>query len=293
MRRHTRDGPSFRDSAGRHLKSRRCAVESGFVTADPLSPGFEQEQNEALERLRERYATGALTLDELKDRVDQAYTAETTAELEEALGDLSAFPAVVPGSSLLEPHLVRDEHVLWVGWPDPAKRFNKGDIFAVPFSVMWAAFSVFWEASALASGPFFFALWGVPFLAIGLYMVIGRFFYKARMKRRTVYAVTDKRVLKLLQKNSGDVLDAAFIDALPAVNRDVRADGSGSVVFGGGSNMQAQFGNNGMPSFFLNNMQVPLSFYDIPDAAHVAELVTELRREGPSPSRGNADGRRR
>jgi len=36
-----------------------------------------------------------------------------------------------------------------------------------------------------------------------------------------------------------------------------------------------------MPSFFMSNVQVPLAFYDIPDAAHVAELVTQLRQRRP------------
>src|SRR5439155_19204260 len=147
--------------------------------------------------------------------------------------------------SALTPHLVYGERLLWVGRPDPEKRFAKIDLFAVPFSVMFGAFAVFWEASALASGPAFFALWGVPFVAMGLYLIFGRFIYKARLKRRTVYAVTNRRVLKLVTHSRGDTLDALFIDTIPAVNRDIGANGSGSVVFGGGSSWQAQLANTG------------------------------------------------
>jgi hypothetical protein len=108
-----------------------------------------------------------------------------SAELREALGDLDT-DASSPQASALEPHLVHDECVLSTGRPDPAKHFTKADVFAIPFSLMWGGFAIFWEAAALASGPSFFAFFGLPFVAIGLYMIFGRFIYKARLKRRSM-----------------------------------------------------------------------------------------------------------
>jgi hypothetical protein len=35
----------------------------------------------------------------------------------------------------------------------------------------------------------------VPFIAIGLYMVVGRFFYKHYRKKQTVYGITTRRAL--------------------------------------------------------------------------------------------------
>lgn len=243
---------------------------------------FRREQQRALDLLRERYASGELTLDELTDRVSAASIATTAAELREAVGDPEWHPSS-PQVDALEPHLVQGETVLWTGRPDPARHLTRGDAFAIPFSILWGGFAIFWEASALVAGPLFFALWGIPFVAVGLYMMFGRFIYKNRLKRRTLYALTDKRVLKLVRGRRGDVLDAAFVDSLPAVNREVRADGSGSVIFGGGSVWAGQWANTGVPLFAFNNAPVPLAFYDIPDAARVADLVTELRRRPASP----------
>jgi Domain of unknown function (DUF1707) len=243
---------------------------------------FDHKQEDALERLRDEYAAGALSLEELTKRIGRAYAATTSAELDDVVADLSSFPAVPPaGSEMVEPHLVHGEHVLWVGRPDPARHFSKGDRVAIPFSLLWGGFAIFWEASVIVSGGGFFVLWGIPFVALGLYMMVGRFFYKARLKRRTWFAVTNRRVIKLERRRTGDAVDAAFIDAIPAVNRDVGADGAGSVVFGGGTRWQAELASSGMPSFFMNNVQVPLAFYDVPDAARVADLVTELRQERP------------
>jgi len=251
------------------------------VAADPHqragSTSFGHEQQDALELLREHYASGGLSLDDLTRRVGVAAAATTSAELDESLRDLEAHPSVLPASAL-EPHLVHDERVIWTGRPDPAKHFSKTDAFAIPFSLLWGGFSIAWEVAAVASGGIF-GVFGLPFVAMGLYLIFGRFIHKARVKRRTLYAVTDKRVLKLVRRRRGDVLDAGFIDAIPAVNRDVGADGSGSVVFGSGSGWSGEWANTGLGS---GNMPVPLAFYDIPDAAHVADLVTDLRRSPTS-----------
>jgi len=132
----------------------------------------------------------------------------------------------------------------------------------------------------ISSGaPLFFWLWGVPFVAIGLYLVFGRFFYRSWVRRRTLYAVTDRRVIKLVRRTAADSVEALFLDAIPAVNRELRRDGTGSVVFGTAS-LQTR-ANALLPVAVAKVEGVPLTFEDIPDAAYVAELVTDLRRTPP------------
>ena len=71
------------------------------------------------------------------------------------------------------------ERLLWSGRPSSRWLYPQ-DAVLIPFSVMWGGFAIFWEASALsnsgARGSVIFPLWGIPFVAMGLYMVIGRFF---------------------------------------------------------------------------------------------------------------------
>jgi uncharacterized protein (DUF58 family) len=143
---------------------------------------------------------------------------------------------------------------------------------------MWGGFAIVWETLAISNGGgVFFALWGVPFVGFGLYLMVGRFFYKARVKRRTWFAVTNRRVLKLVRRKDDDEVAALFLDSIPVVNRHVDPDGSGSVVFGSGNRWQAELA----PISFASNAEVPLAFYDIPDAGHVAELITQLRQGRP------------
>jgi hypothetical protein len=226
--------------------------------------------------LRERYAAGNCTLDELTQRIAAVYAAATTNEVREAAAALAAAP-MVAAENALAPHLVANERVFWTGRPDLSKRFTKADLYGIPFSLLWAGFAIFWETSVIASGaPIFFVLWGIPFVAIGLYLVVGRFAYRAWLRRRTLYAVTDRRVLKLVRRRSGDSVDALFLDAIPAVNRELRPDGSGSVVFGSAA---AHARSRTLTPFSGSKEdEGPLIFEDIADAAYVAELMTDLRR---------------
>jgi hypothetical protein len=104
--------------------------------------------------------------------------------------------AVEDSSTQLVSYLRPGEQLLWSGRPDPSMWFSPADVFLVPFSIMWGGFAVVWELGALVSGAGpFFALWGIPFVAVGLYMMFGRFIYKHRTKLRTAYGLTPDRAL--------------------------------------------------------------------------------------------------
>src|ERR1700678_2231265 len=97
------------------------------------------------------------------------------------------------------------ESIHWAGIPDPRVIFHSDDWAAIPFSFVWTGFFVFLEAQAFGfwgakpqrDGNLFMELWGIPFLVMGNYFVWGRFLWDAWLKRRTYYAVTNRRVLVL------------------------------------------------------------------------------------------------
>ena len=50
------------------------------------------------------------------------------------------------------------------------------DALLIPFSFMWGGFATVWETTALsAKAPFPVALFGLPFVCVGLFMIFGRF----------------------------------------------------------------------------------------------------------------------
>ncbi len=100
--------------------------------------------------------------------------------------------------ALLEP----GERTLWVGRPLTGFRFNRGDVFLIPFSLLWGGFAILWEYMAIRmalisgnAGAIIGPLFGIPFVAIGVYLIIGRYLQDSRRRKHTILLVTDKRLI--------------------------------------------------------------------------------------------------
>ena len=160
------------------------------------------------------------------------------------------------------------ESVLWRGKPGRGHLLTRSDIFMIPFSLMWGGFAVYWEASVLRSGAtLFFKLWGVPFVLVGLYMIVGRFFHKTWLRKRTEYVVTTERILR----RCGKRVDILQKSALPPMQTTVNADGSGSIVFG------AQSGGLGSAAM-LSNLRPgaggAFTIDTVPDVSRVLQSIS-------------------
>ena len=106
--------------------------------------------------------------------------------------------------AVLSQNLEQGERLLWSGKPLDGVRLRSQDLFLIPFSLMWGGFAIFWEYTAVTnpakgseSTGVFFALWGIPFVCIGLYFIFGRFFADAYNRSRTFYGVTNERIIIL------------------------------------------------------------------------------------------------
>jgi hypothetical protein len=132
----------------------------------------------------------------------------------------------------LEREIGHGEKLLWAGRPVQGIRLQKGDALAIPFSLLWGGFAVFWITSAYRSGaPWFFVLFGVPFVLVGFYLVIGRFFYDARQRAQTYYGVSNKRVL-IVQGAKSRQVTSLDIASLGEVTFTENTNGGGSLQFG-------------------------------------------------------------
>jgi hypothetical protein len=156
------------------------------------------------------------------------------------------------------------ELVLWAGVPKQGLTLRGTDAFLIPFSLLWGGFAIFWEASVVASGaPLFFALWGIPFVGMGLYLIFGRFFVDARQRARIAYGLTDKRVIIRSGLFSRSV-KSLTLRTLSDVTLTESGDGSGTITFGPSSPWAR--GMAGWPGYAAH---VAPSFELIPDAKQV------------------------
>ncbi len=111
-------------------------------------------------------------------------------------------------------------------------RLRAGDILTIPFSLMWGGFAVFWEWSVIKAGvPFLFRLWGIPFVLVGLYMIVGRFFWDAYQRANTFYGVSDQRVL-IITRGGGGKVKSLSLRTLSDATLTCSSSGSGSIQFG-------------------------------------------------------------
>ena len=172
----------------------------------------------------------------------------------------------------LEPLLRPGEHLRWSGRPDPGVLFSAGDLFAVPFSLLWCGSLVFWEYQAISQGsPLLFVLWGIPLILIGLYFLFGRFIFKRNRKLRTVYGLTDSRAIIATGERS--VQDVS-IKGVPVRTRRSRDGSHASVIFGTGRSYFFQ--NIGLD--YMNRGRTPeLGFFDVSDAEALTRELDQVR----------------
>jgi hypothetical protein len=182
----------------------------------------------------------------------------------------------------IQPELMSGENIYWAGMPNPSVIFHSDDWAAIPFSFAWTGFFVFWEAQAFgfwaktsrpAGNDIFMELWGIPFLVIGNYMVWGRFLFDAWAKRRTYYAVTNRRVL-VLQETWKRKTSTVFLEAIPQIEREGTT--TGTLWFGTKYPVVAAKGRKTRDMSRFSVGEVPM-FADIENVDSVHRLIIDLR----------------
>jgi len=163
------------------------------------------------------------------------------------------------------------ERLLWSGMPLRGFRLRPSDIFVIPFTMMWCGFAFFWEGSVMTQhAPFFFKLWGVPFVLIGLYITVGRFYADKIWRSRTYYGLTDKRILIVNGDKMRSVTSMA-LKTLSQISLKEQADKSGTILLGN----PPYFGNRhyiaGLNNF--NGRTIMPSFDMIPRARQVYDMI--------------------
>lgn len=169
------------------------------------------------------------------------------------------------------PYLAPNESVRWAGRPEQGLVFRSSDLLLIPFSLLWCGFAIFWESLAVSSGVAFMMLWGVPFVAVGLYMVFGRFIHDAIVRGRTYYALTSDNAL-ILGGLDGRKLTTVDLKSLQELHLKPRGDNRGTIVFG--PDAGTAFG----PFTSRRSVATSPEFFGIDGAASVYAQIQQHRR---------------
>ena len=138
----------------------------------------------------------------------------------------------VDAGAIIHRELGMHERMLWAGRPQSGIVLRGADAYLIPFSLLWGGFAFFWEFSVLRSGaPFFFRLWGIPFVLMGCYLIFGRFLVDRRQREKTVYGVTNERAI-IVSGLFTRTVKSLNLRTLTDVSLEERGNGSGTITFG-------------------------------------------------------------
>lgn len=185
-------------------------------------------------------------------------------------------PCVDTTSGQLRAWLRPGEELLWYGRPDPRRVLSPSDVFVVPFSLLWCGFAVFWELSvAGGDAPLLMQLWGLPFVAVGLYLVVGRFFHGHFQARRTAYGITSHRAIVVIGTRTS--MDTPLTAPTPVTVRRSRRGRHATVAIGtpvpGSRRGPSADGSAGWRS----PPESPVTFYDVPDPEPMLRALDRVR----------------
>lgn len=184
-------------------------------------------------------------------------------------------------STAIQLDLSRGERMLWSGQPRQGITFSAADAMMVPFSLAWGGFAIFWEVMVIRSrAPWVMRLFGVPFVLIGLYLIIGRFFTDAWRRRRLSYAVTSDRVMMI----NGGTITSFPLDSVGELAFTQRGDGSGTIMLGATGPLSGAL--TGLAALSVNTAaraRLPM-LENISDVKQVYDLIRSAQQDQKSPA---------
>ncbi len=168
------------------------------------------------------------------------------------------------------------EKIIWTGKPKDGILLRGSDAFMIPFSLLWCGFAIFWEYSVVTTqAPFFFKLWGIPFVVVGLYFVFGRFFWEAKQRNKTSYGLTSERII-IISGIFSRKIKSIDLDSLGEYSLSEKSDKTGTITFGATNPLFSMFGGMSWPG--MSNHQPP-SFEKINRAREVHELIRKNQKK--------------
>jgi hypothetical protein len=173
---------------------------------------------------------------------------------------------------VLSSQLGHSEELLWSGRPRQGVYLQPRDGLLIPFSLMWGGFAIFWEFAAVKKGPWVFEIWGIPFVLMGLYLIVGRFFADAMQRAKTYYGLTSERVIIVSGVFSRNVRSLRVRSLLEA-SLSEKTNGTGTITFGPAAPVWAGSGWPGSTKY------APPTFESIPHAREVFDRIRSAQKD--------------
>lgn len=174
----------------------------------------------------------------------------------------------------LRSNLSSGEKLIWTGKPKTGIMFRSSDAFLIPFSLLWCGFAIFWESNAIQTEvDYFFILWGIPFVLIGLYFTVGRFFIDSKKRENTIYGITSDRIIIKTGIFSSEIT-SLNIRTLTDLTINQKGDNSGTITLG-----PTDIRYSMMQGMEWPGIKQPLRLEFIEDVKSVYDKIIDLQRQ--------------
>jgi len=194
-------------------------------------------------------------------------------------------PTIDPrASEKFQQELLSGESILWAGIPNPSVIFHWEDWAMVPFSLLWGGGALFMGAESFGwwrGKPGTAPTWDfgmiviAAFIAIGQYLIWGRFVMDGWLKRRTYYGITNRRSL-FLQQSYERKSRVVYLDTLSEIEHE--GSTTGRIWLGPRGPMVGGRSQSRSLSAVNISGAVPV-LTDIDDVEAVYHLILDLRQK--------------
>ena len=168
-----------------------------------------------------------------------------------------------------------DETVLWSSCPDALSYFVRADIFLLPLSLLaggfllsnaYLSFILMLRGQSMA-----FSLSGITCLLIGIYLLIGRIWYRHKRLSKNIYFVTERRIFVFNTLRDSVILDMPIEEVQPECMPNTlylgRKTLGGDVAYG-----------LGLDIFFHNFIHESPAFYAISNPESVKKQIHRAKK---------------
>jgi len=170
-------------------------------------------------------------------------------------------------------YLREGEQLLWSGKPKFGILFRSKDFFQVPFAAVWLYFVVNDFIMTEEGGfPNRIDPMLLLFVAVGLYMLIGRFIHEMIQRHYSYYAVTNQRVIVKSGIFSSQI-HSTGLNSIASIQLTEKRSGQGSLAFETVGNLASKSLLNNK----ANTQAAPLRFDKVKAVRQVYGLITEAQ----------------
>lgn len=173
---------------------------------------------------------------------------------------------------ILRPLLSPREELIWVGQPWQGLRLYKDDWLFIPGSVILTIILGYFAFIWLSTPFLYTQIVGIAVVAIAFYIAFGRFLLDAYIRSRTIYGMTNRRII--IYKKGGKESISVALRSLKPLRVLARKDRYGTIFLPPNDPQLVGLIYNHFPPYIPDYSE---NLVMIPDAQEVYERIQDLQ----------------